>query len=117
MSEITVKRICKPGWKNCKMPELRQRIAELAAEKKELTTMLELPHNVMRVKKYIEMCDEYLTRANTLQTKLDAVNEMMFKKEKWGIKKYQLGCVHGWNAFYDELRKVIGEQEQGNDDG
>ena len=29
MNEITVKRVCKPGWKNCKMPELRQRIAEL----------------------------------------------------------------------------------------
>ena len=28
---MEIKRVCKPGWKNCKMPELRQRIAELEA--------------------------------------------------------------------------------------
>ena len=37
MSEVTVKRVCKPGWKNCQMPELRQRIAGLEAEVGEIS--------------------------------------------------------------------------------
>jgi hypothetical protein len=32
MSEVTIKRICNPGWKNCERPELRERIAELEAK-------------------------------------------------------------------------------------
>ena len=29
---MEINRICKPGWKNCKMPELRAQIAELTTQ-------------------------------------------------------------------------------------
>jgi hypothetical protein len=33
MSEVTIKRICNPGWKNCERPLLMRRITELEAER------------------------------------------------------------------------------------
>ena len=98
MNEVTVKRVCKPGWKNCKMPELRQRIAELEAAYK---------HTVED--------NEDLVR------QLDAVKALI-KDWKYTAIRFQDSIKYdgAWQDKSERLMKSADELEkalqQGNDD-
>ena len=96
MDEVTVKRVCKPGWKNCKMPILRQRIADLEVEPARLQEIL---------LRQTKLNTKAINKTIALKTKLDAVTEAYFEDYPSPDK------------FDNMMRKLvnkvaIGEQEQ-----
>ena len=70
MSEVTVTRICNPGWKNCKMPELRERIAEL--EKEKLKQDAELRTEIKTINEALELALTDLVKSDICVGELEA---------------------------------------------
>jgi chromosome segregation ATPase len=63
-------------------------LIDAEAKVAELTIMLDLPHNVLVVKAYIEMCDEYLKRAQSAEAKVAEL-----EAENAELKKFTRSCA------------------------
>ena len=124
MSEITVKRICKSGWKNCKMPELRQRIAEL-----EQTSQYWKDEHIAGNKQVAELEAAYkhtVEDNEDLVRVLDALPDKLLKVRKADLSEAGRGKLaerdemycYGWRDASNHLKYIINKAlQQENDDG
>jgi hypothetical protein len=91
---MEIKRVCNPGWKNCKMPELRAQIAELEEQ----------------LRRSYAITDGIRTDRRTLKAQLEAVKGIT-DLIMAGLARGQHYGPHR-REIYELLITAIGEKEQ-----
>ena len=119
MNEVTVKRVCNPGWKNCQMSELRAHIAELLGER---ATQDAVVKTLEGEKRYLQAkLDAVKAQNKGLNERLNDIDTLLFgtdeplgeyiDRDKLNDLFFKLRIIADQSET--DVFKAIGEKEQG----